>query len=83
MNRLCAVSVIVYGSALRWIARTLTNGWGKWGEGVITTTTTTAAAVATTAIELSLGSSSPYTSTDETRINIHKRNNTNHSTYNK
>jgi len=29
-----------------------------------------------TVVEFSLGGSSPYTSTDETRINIHKRNNT-------
>ena len=31
-----------------------------------------------TAIEFSLGGSSPYTSTDETRINTHERNNKNH-----
>jgi len=29
-----------------------------------------------TAIELSLGGSSPYTSTDKTKTNIHKQNNT-------
>jgi len=39
---------------------------------IITTTSTTT----TNCVELSLGGSSPYTSTDKTRINISKRNNT-------
>jgi len=35
-----------------------------------------------TAIEVSLGGSSPFTSTDKTNKNVHKRNNAKHSTNN-
>jgi len=43
---------------------------------ITTTTTTTTILLLLTAIELSLGGSSLYTSTKQIGINIHKRNNT-------
>jgi hypothetical protein len=52
----------------------------KWQMACNITTATTTTTNTTTAIEFSLGVSSPYTSTDKRiRINIHKRNNKKHT----